>query len=289
MKSNLLLLVILITSLFCYKAEKKSAFVKRISAPCLLILSALMLSLLSIVPGKSPVYDFFLQEAAPVAIALFILGLDLSDFRKIDKKLIVLFIIGTFGVLLGGLISHFMALKYVGSDAPKAVSQLVASYIGGGENAVAIKEIISIPNELFVTVFIADNLATSIWVMICAYFGSKAANGVEDALIEQTNDNITLESFITNIALGLFVVIIADFFAERIDIFHKYIYLTAISLFMAQIPAVKKTTQNSFTIGSLIFLGFFFSIGAISKITTISETSMVYLFMPFVIVAIQES
>ena len=162
-----LILIILGASIASIIFEKEVRWLTYFSSVCLLVMFAILLSFLGFVPNEHPMYDFILGPLVPVILILMVLALDLSKFREIPKGLLVSYGIGVLGTCIGGIVASLFCYYVTGDiDSLKLGAQLTGSYIGGGENAVALKEILEISNEKFVSVFAADNLVTSVWMII---------------------------------------------------------------------------------------------------------------------------
>ena len=288
MDSQFLILIMALTCLFFSKMERKAVWFAHLSAVCMIVISATFLAILGFIPSNHPIYDFFLGEATPVAMVLLLINLKISDLKSIQPKLIVIFMIGALGVMIGGIMAGALG-AYLEIDQSKlAATQLIASYIGGGENSVAIREMIAIPNDLFVAVFAADNIVTSIWMAFTLYAARNSKpEKCSSNIGTMTNEKFGLEGLVFNIAISIAIVVCSNLLTIYVGFLHRYMYLTTLALVIGQIPYVKRNINGSYLLGSFLFLGFFFSIGAISSVSSFSDVSIFILALPFLIVMFQ--
>jgi uncharacterized membrane protein len=290
MNNQNILLIIFGTAFICYTIERKIAWISHVSSVCLLILFAMLLSQIGIVPKQSELYDFLQGPLLLIALVMMIVGLQLNDILKIPMKIILIFIMGAFGSILGGLFSGYIASKELGVDAYKLAAQLTASYIGGGENAAAMQKIYDIPHNYFVAVFAVDNIVTTLWLVFAICFGND--KNKEVSIIEHDTSNYDgISSNIISIMACLFVslgvVVLAGLASQYIGYMHKILWISIFALIIGQISILKEYLKSAYIIGSIIFSGFFFSMGAISDLREVLQLPIIIIAMPFIVVSVQ--
>jgi uncharacterized membrane protein len=269
--------------------EKNLTWMAHVSGVCLVIIVALLLSNLGVIPSNHEIYDYFLSYPILVALILMSLGLSLKEVIKLPKKILFSFILGALGTSIGAIVAAILAYPSLGENAFKVSAQLCASYIGGGENAVAIKNILNVEDELFIATFAVDNVLTTVWFFVTLSYASPS--------IEKNNEkeNSDVRSFdgapfvLTNFLLTLSVALVIlnlSIFLNPILGIHKILLMSLLSIFVGQIPSLRPYLNLSYLMGSLIFIFFFFSIGAISRLEDVSKIPTIVLAMPFVIVFI---
>jgi uncharacterized membrane protein len=277
----------------CLTLERRVAWLGHISGVCLIITMALLLATLGLIPNANPLYDFFTGPTIPIALALMVLSLDLQELLQIPRSLMVVYVFGVIGTLVGSLLATVLAAKALGMNAALLAAQFSASYIGGGENAVAMQKILNIPNELFVAGFAVDNLLTSVWmVMTLAFARSKPVAAVEDAEANQAATRVSDETSVNMIDMLVCLAAafishqIALFLAATIGLLHPILYLTLVAFAIGQIPFVKSRVKPAYLLGSLLFAAFFFSIGAVSDLRALANLPWQVMLMPTVVVAV---
>lgn len=288
-------LIILGVSLAAYILEKRVLWLTYFSAVCMIVLIALSLTTLKLTPNHHPIYDFFLGPMVPVILACMVIGLDVSSLRRIPIGILVAFAVGALGTMLGGIVAALVGSIDQGPAAAKLAAQLTASYIGGGENAVAIRTILGTPVEEFVACFAVDNILTSFW-MVATVIGVKTdpTHAIkEKALLPTDLDLANLEGtpaklvdFLTTLTVALASIVISRFLADKIGMMHPLLYLSIIAFAFGQIPILRQHLKQSYLVGSIAFAPFFFSMGAISDIHELAKVKPTVAIMPLIVVAI---
>jgi uncharacterized membrane protein len=142
-----------------------------------------LLATLGIVSGEhSRLYFVASQYLLPASLVLLTLSLDLRGVLRLGPKAIAMFLTGTVGVLLGGpvaiLVVSLFAPELVGGDGPEAVwrgmTTIAGSWIGGGANQTAMKEMFGVGNDLFSVMIAVDVLVASVWMACLLVIAGKS-------------------------------------------------------------------------------------------------------------------
>jgi len=108
----------------------------------------------------SALYPLVSRVLLPAALVLLTLSIDLKGILQLGPKLLFVFIAGTAGVVLGAIVSfQLMAWIWpaaVAADTWKGMAALAGSWIGGGANMVAIREIYAVDATMFGQFAVAD-------------------------------------------------------------------------------------------------------------------------------------
>ncbi len=113
------------------------------------------------VPFYGVVFDFFV----PLAIPLLLFGANLKSLFSESRRLVIIFLLGTVGVLLGAAISFF--LFDLGPNTNKVVGVFAATLIGGSVNFVATAETLGFSSDpLFATAAAVDNLFANGYIFL---------------------------------------------------------------------------------------------------------------------------
>ncbi|MBF0207652.1 MAG: DUF819 family protein [Oligoflexia bacterium] len=274
--------------------ERNFTWMTYVSGVCLIIVVAMLLSNLGIIPTNHPLYDFVFGVPVSMALILVSLGLSFKDVQKLPKKVLWIFLVGAIGTATGGLIAAIIAYPHLGDNALKIAAQLSASYIGGGENAVAIKKILQTKNEIFVTTFAIDNVVTTAWFFITFAFAKPILNeekqsnhrGAEKTEINRFDGApFFLTDFLITLSIAFIINFISEYLSPKLGI-HRILLMTSLALLVGQITYLKAKITLSYLMGSIIFIFFFFSIGAISSFKEIAAVSFYVVIMPIIIVTI---
>lgn len=132
---------------------------------------------LNIISGKeSQLYFIASRYLLPASLILLCLSIDLKAVMNLGKKALIMFFAATLGIIIGGpiallIVSNF-APDLIGanpSEIWRGFSTIAGSWIGGGANQTAMKEIFEVDDNLFGTMIIVDVLIGNIWLGFLLY------------------------------------------------------------------------------------------------------------------------
>ncbi len=124
-------------------------------------------------PELSELYYVASRYLLPASLVLLTLSVDLVEISRLGPKALIMFLTGTFGVIIGGplaiLIVSTFAPDLVGGSGPDAVwrgmTTVAGSWIGGGANQAAMKEVFLPSDNLFSVMVTVDVLVAEFWMM----------------------------------------------------------------------------------------------------------------------------
>ncbi len=161
---------------FFFFLEKKSGWkFFKIFPPLLFIYATpILLTNTGIIPSTSPVYGAIKQFALPAFIVLMLLGIDVAAAIRVMGKGILVMLIGTLGIVVGGVVAYSVVHHWLDPLAWKGFGALAGSWIGGTGNMAATAGALELEegSSLFSLVLIADNLVYVVWLPIL--LGSKS-------------------------------------------------------------------------------------------------------------------
>lgn len=137
-----------------------------------------VLNSFKIISGEeSKLYSVVSQYFLPACLVYFTLGMDFKAVVRLGPKALLVFLAGTLGVILGGPIAvaivKTVAPEVVGGSGSDAVwrglSTIAGSWIGGGANQTAMKEIFQPSDKLFSQVVAVDVIVAEIWMAVLIY------------------------------------------------------------------------------------------------------------------------
>jgi uncharacterized membrane protein len=127
----------------------------------------------------SRLYHVASRYLLPATLILLTLSIDLPAIRRLGGKAVILFLTGTVGVILGGpfalLIWGWLSPETVAGDTWRGLTAVAGSWIGGGANQAAMKEVFSIDNNLFGTMVAVDVLVANLWMAVILYLAGRSA------------------------------------------------------------------------------------------------------------------
>jgi uncharacterized membrane protein len=133
---------------------------------------------LGIISGEgSNLYFVASRYLLPTSLVLLTISIDLPEIKKLGPKAIIMFLTGTLGIIIGGplaiLIVSVFAPDVVGGAGPEAVwrglTTVAGSWIGGGANQAAMKEIFNVGDSIFSAMIAVDVIVANIWMAFLLY------------------------------------------------------------------------------------------------------------------------
>ena len=135
----------------------------------------------------------------PAALVLLTLSIDLPGILKLGPKLLVVFCAGTVGVMLGAVVA-FQAMSFihpetVAGDTWAGMSALAGSWIGGGANMVAMREVWQVDATTFGQFAVVDVAVASLWMAVLLYLAGRsvqidAKRGVDTRALDEMKARI---------------------------------------------------------------------------------------------------
>jgi uncharacterized membrane protein len=146
---------------------------------CYFVPSVLNTSGLITDPGGQ-IYHFSSRYLLPATLVLLTLSVDLKEILKLGKKALIMFLSGTFGIMIGGpiaiLIIGTISPETVGGSGPDAVwrgmATVAGSWIGGSANQTAMYEVFGASSKLFSAMIAVDVIVANIWMAFLLYGAS---------------------------------------------------------------------------------------------------------------------
>ena len=132
---------------------------------------------LNLISGEtSGLYKMASRYLLPASLILLCLSIDIKGIVNLGSKSLIMFFTATIGIVLGGPIALMVTSKFmpevVGATSDelwRALSTIAGSWIGGGANQTAMKEIFEVSDNLFGTMIVIDVLVASIWMGVLLY------------------------------------------------------------------------------------------------------------------------
>lgn len=116
----------------------------------------IMLSSFRVVPTESDTYDTFKAFAVPMFIIFMLLDVDIKATMKVAFRSVGVLVLGSIGVVIGGMLSFFLMKSHLEPDAWRGFGALAGSWIGGTGNLAAVAEAVDTPPTMMGLIVIAD-------------------------------------------------------------------------------------------------------------------------------------
>ena len=163
-----------------------------------------LLNTFGVIDGNtSQLYFVASRYLLPACLVLLILSVDLKAILSLGPKALIMFLTGTVGIVIGGPIALLLVSviepSLIGVDGPDAVwrgmTTLAGSWIGGGANQAAMKEIYDVGGNIFSVMVTVDVIVANIWMAVLLFLASKAKEidaktGADTSAIEALKDKV---------------------------------------------------------------------------------------------------
>lgn len=175
------ILMVILAFIFTTSSSKNPFWKKLYTfVPSLLLCYFLpsILNSLNVIDGESSsLYFVASRYLLPTSLVLLTLSIDLGGIKRLGPKAIIMFLAGTVGIMIGGPI----AILIVGSVSPETVSgvgeesvwrglaTVAGSWIGGGANQTAMKEVFGAGDKIFSAMIAVDVIVANIWMAFLLY------------------------------------------------------------------------------------------------------------------------
>ena len=117
-----------------------------------------------VIPSQSVIYTGLSQYALPVFIVLMLIKVNVPAVVKVMGKGVLVMLMGTAGVMVGGVVAYLIVHGWLSDDAWKGFGALAGSWIGGTANMLATKEMLGASEAQLGLAVIADNVVYIVWL-----------------------------------------------------------------------------------------------------------------------------
>lgn len=175
------ILLVVLASIF-YTASLDIPFFKkfyRFLPPLLLcyFVPALLRYPLGLISGSvSELYFVASRYLLPASLILLCISIDFKGILRLGPKALIMFGVATLSIVIGGPIALLFVLKVapglISADADelwRGLSTIAGSWIGGGANQTAMKEIFDVSDKIFASMIVVDVIVANIWMGVLLY------------------------------------------------------------------------------------------------------------------------
>lgn len=144
---------------------------------CYLIPS--VLNSIGLIDGAtSGLYPMARDYLLPSALVLLCVAIDFGAIVRLGPKAVIMFLTGTIGVMLGAFVSlaamGVIHPEAVGGDTWRGMTTVAGSWIGGGANQAAMKEVFAVEATMFGQFVAVDVLIASLWLAVLLFLTARA-------------------------------------------------------------------------------------------------------------------
>lgn len=170
------ILLALLAFIFYTSSKKEGPWLKFYKViPALLLCYFLpsVLNSMGIISGEdSNLYFVASRYLLPSSLVLLCLSIDMKGILKLGPKAIIMFLAGTVGIIIGGPVAILAVSAFapdiIGGAGPdevwRGLATVAGSWIGGGANQTAMKEIYGASDKLFSAMITVDVIVANIWM-----------------------------------------------------------------------------------------------------------------------------
>ncbi len=127
--------------------------------------------------ADSQLYPVVSRYLLPACLVFFTLGMDWKSLAKLGPQAVIMMLAGTAGVMIGGPLALWivgnLSPDTVQGEGPEAVwrglATIAGSWIGGGANQTALKEVFEPSDRLFSQIVAVDVLVAELWMAVLIY------------------------------------------------------------------------------------------------------------------------
>ncbi|MDA8020029.1 MAG: DUF819 family protein [Thermoanaerobaculia bacterium] len=266
----------------------------------------------------SKLYFVSSRYLLPTSLVLLTLSIDFKGILNLGPKAIILFFTGTVGIVIGGpialLVMAWLAPSLLDVSGPEAVwrgmTTVAGSWIGGGANQAAMKEVFEVGDDIFSAMVAVDVIVANIWMAFLLYCAGRsesidARTGADTSAIVALRDKVeayrnsiakipTLTDTMMVLAVGFgitaFSHVCADLIApwigetaptlSRLSLDSKFFWLVVIATALGMIVSMTKLRDlegaGASRVGSALLYVLIASIGMKMNILAIKDAPLYF-------------
>jgi uncharacterized membrane protein len=194
-----------------------------------------LLNTMGVIDGNaSKLYPMARDYLLPSALVLLCIAVDFGAIVRLGPKAIIMFLTGTVGVMLGAVVA-FTAMSVIhpatiAGDTWRGMTTVAGSWIGGGANQAAMKEVFEVDATMFGQFVAVDVLVSNVWMAVLLFLAGRSEafdrwTGADLSAINRLKHSIeqyhaehariaTLRDVMVILAVGLGVTGLSHFLAE---------------------------------------------------------------------------
>jgi len=152
---------------------------------------------------KSNLYFVASRYLLPTCLVFLTLSIDLKAIAKLGRKAVIMFFTGTAGIMIGAPISlvvfKLLFPEQASADGEDAVwrgmTTVAGSWIGGGANQTAMKEVYEVGDRVFSSMIAVDVICANVWMGVILYLAGNRERfdrwiGADTSAIEEVRIHV---------------------------------------------------------------------------------------------------
>ncbi|MDD2305934.1 MAG: DUF819 family protein [Prolixibacteraceae bacterium] len=235
---------------------------------------------------KVEVYDLIFNYFIPISIPMMLMGSNITRIIREGGKLLVAFLIGALGVILGSFLAFYII--NLGDDSGNTAGVIAATLIGGSMNFIATGEILNFSTHpLFSATIAVDNFAANAYVLLLfavpsmtflTRFFVKPKVENTQAIEKNLNDEtypITMERIAISVLIAAVIAGVGSLISDIIQKVYStrmstsILIITVLAVLIANLfpKRLKKLEDTAFSIGLWMMYVFLAAIGASTNLS----------------------
>ncbi len=126
----------------------------------------ILFSTFNLIPKESNIYDFIGLHVLTAALVLMLIGTPITSLLKLGFKSTAAMTIASITMVVGIVFSFGSFTRFMPQDSYKAAGAILATWVGGSANMIAVKELLNIPDSMMAPLIIVDTLLSYTWMAL---------------------------------------------------------------------------------------------------------------------------
>ncbi len=289
------LLLIEITVVFLANHHRSSKLFDILPSVFWIYFLPMLASSFGLIDSHAAIYSKVTTYVLPMALFLLLMTVDLRAIFRLGAPALIMFFIGSLGIMLGVAIVFAFFKNILGSQFALGFAALSGSWTGGSANMIAVKEALAVPDNVFLPMVIVDTIVPYVWMAIMIAAASLAPkidqfNKADRSLLEDLNQrlgkvqhsvakNLNLPTVVGLLAIagvgGLLSINLSHRLPEVPGVITSYawtiIVVSVLGILLSFTPARKLETYGTNKIGYFLLYFVLTTIGARASIAHISS------------------
>ncbi|MEN8810453.1 MAG: DUF819 family protein [Flavobacteriales bacterium] len=122
---------------------------------------------------ESRLYFVASRYLLPASLVLLCLNIDIDGIRKLGSKALIMFFTATVGIVIGGPIALYLVSlaspDILNDEIWRGLATVAGSWIGGGANQTAMKEIYGASDQLFSAMIVVDVFVANVFMSVLLF------------------------------------------------------------------------------------------------------------------------
>lgn len=122
---------------------------------------------------ESRLYFVASRYLLPASLVLLCLNIDIEGIRKLGSKALIMFFTATVGIVIGGPIALYIVSlaspDILNDEIWRGLATVAGSWIGGGANQTAMKEIYGASDQLFSAMIVVDVFVANVFMSVLLF------------------------------------------------------------------------------------------------------------------------